>query len=182
MLVETLSMKFVKARRDASGVAANATNATFPSKVPTITKPSGAGVIELCSPDKGAVAQNGIVLIPYGTGSDNNTFELRVIGWRLVTNDEGKAGLWIPVLLVELHCTLSAAVGVAGATVVNTERFADTISLTTGNDDVSVDIVSPTGEIIAHAMLDLKGFNLVETTFSINSGGTTDMNCLYALL
>lgn len=175
MLVETVSMSFRKAR------SANSTDSGFPSRVPTMTAPSGTGVINLCTSD-GMLAQNGMVLLLYGLGADNDTMSCRVIGWRSVGENDVTTGLWIPVILCEFAAVLSGATGVAGATILNTERFADTITLTTGNDDVSVDIVSPTGDVIAHAMMDLKGFQKVELTFKLGGTPPTSMNALVALL
>jgi hypothetical protein len=173
MLLETLSQAFAKA------LATDATDTSFLSRVPTGTEPTNDGVINLSK--DGAVCQNGILLIPYATAGDNDTFSMRLIGWRRLGNLSGTL-LWIPVVLVELACTASAAVGVAGRLVPNTQRFADTITLVTGNDDVSVDIVSPTGDVIAHVMADLKGFQKVELTFDSTAAGATAMNCLYSLL
>jgi hypothetical protein len=71
---------------------------------------------------------------------------------------------------------------VAGTPVVATERFVDTITLVTGNDDISVDIVSPTADEIAHVMLDCKGFMKIEITFDMTTGDPTGGNCLVSLL
>ena len=60
--------------------------------------------------------------------------------------------------MTELTCTMGAITGIVGRIIINTERFCDTIALVTGNDDVSIDIVSPTGDVGAHAVLMLKGF------------------------
>ena len=175
MLLETLSVDFVKA------LATDATNTSFPSKVPTATEPSGNGVIDLGGPGASAVVQNGILIVPYATAGDDDTFSVRVIGWRKLGNAPATL-LWVPVVLAELACTASQAVGVAGRLVVATERFADTITLVTGNEDISIDIVSPTGNVIAHALADLKGFKKVELTFDSTAAGTTAMNALYALV
>lgn len=166
-MIATLSNEFVKAR------SVNATDSSFPSRIPTTTEPSADGVIDL-APLAGRVADN-LLLIPYGTGSENDTFDLRVIGWRKVDT------LWIPVILAEVACTLSAAVGVASAPVINSERFVDTLSLTIGNQNASAEVVSPGDDVLAHLMLDVKGFSKVEITFAIDTGAT-GMNALYCVL
>jgi hypothetical protein len=117
VLLETISQPFSKCR------SVNATDASFPSKIPTGT-----------------------------------------------------------VILAQFVCTMSTQVGVAGREVLNTERFCDTITLTTGNDDVSVDITSPTGDVIAHASVDLKGSQKLELTFAMSTGSPTSANCLIALI
>lgn len=165
MGVGTLSGPWAKVR------SASATDSSFPSKVPTATEPTGAGVLDF-SP--GSQLEQ-LVLVPYGTGANNDTFDLRVIGWRLISD------LYVPVLLAQFAVTLSQAVGVAGKSVINTERFADTLSITYGNSNVDTSVVSPTGDLIAHAIVDVKGFNKLEFTFDLG-GTTTDANCLYARL
>jgi hypothetical protein len=181
MLLETLSQEFRKAR------SVNQTSNGYVSKVPTATEPSGdagtatgASVIDLGK--GGSTAQNGLLAVFYGTGSNNNTFSARVIGWRSAGSNAPDTMLWIPVVLVEFALTLSSTpAGVVGKTIVATELFADTIALTYGNDDISVDIVSPAADIIAHAVLDLKGFQKVEFSFT-TGGSATDCNSLLALL
>jgi hypothetical protein len=106
---------------------------------------------------------------------------VRLIGWRKLGSDPATQ-LWIPVVLAELACTACAVTGVAGKLIVATERFCDTITLVTGNDDISIDIVSPTGDVIAHALADIKGFSKLEITFDSTAAGTTAMNCLYAFV
>lgn len=181
MLVETLSTSFRKVR------SVNQTSNGYVSKVPTGVEPSGdagtatgASVIDLGK--GGMLAQNGALVCFYGVGSNNNTFSCRIIGWRSIGENDVSTMLWIPVVLVEFALTLSSTpVGVAGKTILATELFADTIGLTYGNDDVSVDIVSPAADIIAHAMLDLKGFQKVEFSFT-TGGSATSCNALLALI
>ena len=163
----TLATEFVRAR------SANATDASFPSRVPTTTEPAGAGVLDLAAL-AGRMPDN-LLLVPFGTGNDGDAFNLRVIGWRKV------AALWVPVLLAEIACTLSAAAGVAGAAVTDSERFADALSLTTGNANVSAEVISPGGDLVAHALIDVKGFARVELTFAV-AAGATGMNALYCTL
>ena len=169
----------------------NTTDTSFPSRVPTRTKPSGVGdaaaqTTSAIVGDNGTVAgpvQNGFRLKPYGAGSNNNTMSVRVYGWAYCI-DQGNANtaFWDPTLLVELLCTLTSSVtGPAGGVVTTTDLFADTIALTTGNDDVSVDLVSPTGDVAAHVVGDFKGFAFLEVTFSTGSSAT-NCNALIALL
>ena len=55
------------------------------------------------------------------------------------------------------------------------------LTLATGfNSNVSTEIVSPTGDVIAHCVQDVKGFAKVEVTFDMT--GATNGNALYALL
>lgn len=187
-LIATQSSPFQKAR------LTNQTSNGYVSKIPTTTEPkgdantaTGASVIELGG-KAGGPCQNAVLICPYGLHAsvDGKTMSFRVIGWRCVGlgGASPDTALWIPVKLVEFACTLSGTpVGVAGMTLIATEGFADTITLTgtTGNDDVSIDIVSPADDTIGHVVVDMKGSQKLELSFT-TGGSATSCNALYALL
>lgn len=185
MLQETLTMNWRRVRRT------NATDNGFPSRIMRATEPSGTGnsaaqatasaVFDLAS--GGGVVQNSLLIKPYGAGANNNTFSLRVIGWRKVIEDgDDTMSSWDPTVLCELACTLSSTpIGLAGKTIAATDLFADTIAVVTGNAGVTLDVVSPTGDVAALAMVDLKGFQKVEITYTTGSSAT-NCNSLIALL
>lgn len=79
---------------------------------------------------------------------------------------------------------MGTTVGVAGGTIVAAERYCDTIALvgTTGNDDISIDIVSGADNLIAHVVVDLKGSMLLEATFDMTTGDPVDANALLKFL
>ena len=162
-------------------LATNSTDTAFDSIIPKTTEPSGDGLIKT-SEGGGGVMPNAIKVLFYGTGDDNDTFSARVIGWHKIGVGTGAGRLWVPIILAELACTMSATVGIANAPVVATERFVDTITLVTGNDDISIDIVSPTGDEIAHAVLDLKGCQYIEFSFDTTAGDPTGCGGLFAYL
>lgn len=160
------------------GHATNSTATSFASKIPTITEPSGDGVHKVAP---GSWMPNAIMAVFFGAGSENDTFSARIIGWRKIATGGGDPNtLYIPMVLAELGCTISATVGIANSPLVATDRFVDTISLITGNDDVSIDIVSPTADEIGHVVLDIKGCNYLE--FSYDMTGATNGNCVFAYL
>lgn len=154
-------------------LSTNATDASsFPSKVPTTTEPTTTAI----DVTRGDTTYNNILILPYGVGSDNNTMLIRLIGWKKIGT------LWIPVPILEATCTLSAVVGVSGAEVSNTERFADTITFQSWvNSNISAEVVQPTGDIIGHILADIKGFSKIEFVFHRNSSATS-CNALYTLL
>lgn len=131
-------------------------------------------------------AQNRVILVFFGTSAADQTFKARLIGWRYCTDRNADmvktTSLWIPVTLAEFTVTLGTSPGLAGAIVDNTNFFADTIALsgTSGNDDISIDIVSPADNTIAHVVADLKGFQKYEVTFDRNSSAAS-ANGLVAL-
>lgn len=166
----TLQRTYARAR------TANATDNPFPVKSPTAAEPTGAGVIDLFRPLGGA---NSLRLMPFGAGADNSTLSVRVIGWSCVGDNAGN-NLWVPTILAEYSAILSAAVGVAGRAVLDTERFADQVTLVTGNDGVDTSKISPANDTPAHVLVDLKGCQKVEVVFQL--GTATGANALFHTL
>lgn len=173
----------------------NQTSNGYVSKIPTTTEPvgdagtaTGAAVIDLTAPDTlgGLTSANRAMVHFFGAGSDTNTFSCRVIGWSCVAQAPGglalggRPVLWVPTVLVEVQATLSVQVGIAGSSALNTDRFADTIALTgtTANAGQGVEIVSPANDTIAHLVVDLKGAQKLEFSFT-TGGSATDCNALY---
>lgn len=180
ILLATLAERFFKAR------SVNETSNGYRSLIPTVTEPSGdagtaTGASILDNQRGGGAGQNCIRVLPYAIGSNNNTFSLRVIGWDYVGNNPNPGEvrrLWIPTPLCEVACTISSTqVGIVNSQVLNTEMFADTISLTYGNLNVGIDIVSTAADIVAHFVLDLKGCQKYELIFT-TGGSATSCNAL----
>lgn len=175
----------------------NATNATFPSRIPLATDPfvtagvsgdadtaTGSSVIRLTNELFGGQSQSGAEFLFYGVGADNTTFSARIIGWSpLVTSGLTEVTpdtqIWIPVVLVELACTLSAVpIGLANKAIVATELFCDTMTVvgTTGVAGLDMSITSPANDTIARVFVDLWGHTELEVTFDMT--GATSANAL----
>ncbi len=167
-------------------LATNQSATSFASKVPTITEPTGDGILDLRP-----FVQKRMKLWPLLLGSDNDVASFRIIGWHSVLL-EGSKTLWFPSAIAEFVCTGSAAVGIAGAAVLNTERFADTITPvakmtrdaviaagTAINSDY--EILSPTADLIAHIIMPIAGYEKLELT-SDETTGTPSINALYTFL
>lgn len=157
-------------------LASNSTATAFAANAPTVTEPTGAGIVDLAR--AAGRVHNNVLLVPFGAGSANDTFDVRVSGWSKVGT------LWVPVVLAEFECTLGATTGVAATAVLDTELFCDTIALDTAYSalaGVSASVVSPANDTVCHALLDLKGFSKVEIEFD-RTAGATACNCLYRLL
>lgn len=172
----------------------NCTDTSFASKIPTITEPTGTGstasdatVIDLMGGGlPSGPIQNGMSLCFFGAGSDTNTFSARLIGWNPLQTERAapvtpNTQLWIPTVLVEVSVALSLQVGIAARAVINTDRFADTITLTgtTANAGVNVNIVSPANDTIAYMYVDLAGFTKVELITDLT--GATNANALFRM-
>lgn len=153
--------------------ATNDTSNSFTAKVATVTRPSGDGVVTI--EQVGRYTRNNVILVPYGIGSDNNTMSMRVINWKEIS------GLWIPLIVCEVACTLSTSVGVAANAVLNTERFADTIALTYGNAGIDCQVFSPANNTPGHVTVDAKGATILEVIFS-RGGSATSCNALVSYL
>lgn len=167
----------------------NQTSTSFVSKVPKAAEPvadaaTATGEATIDMRNGGSLVQNGVLILPYAIGSNNNTFSMRVIGWRRF-GDNPETYIWLPVTLLEVLCTVdSGLVGLANKTIIATEMFCDTITIvgTTGNPNVSCEIVSPADAAsIAHIVVDAKGFEKIELSFSTGSVATS-ANAIIATL
>ncbi len=134
----------------------DATDASFATVSPTATEPTGSGIVDMAN--KGRIVQNGVRLTIIGTGQDDAVLTgLRIYSWEEMPGSNTQKSLWYPTLLCELAAILGSKTGVAGTPFDTTYFFADVITITTGNSNVSVEAVSPSGNEIAHAILDAKG-------------------------
>jgi hypothetical protein len=180
-----LSRPYQKARATNSGAT------SFASKVATITEPSGDGVIQLAHGPNGHVPCHAL-LLPYGTGDANDVFDFDVWGWRRLGSGTPGNTIWIPSRIAGFTATLGTHTGVAGAPVVATELFADTLTIraTVGEATITADVTregthvvySPADNTSAWAKICLYGFEKIEVIFDMTTGDPTGGNCLIAFL
>lgn len=147
-------------------LATNSTDASFPTCAATITAPALAITLGTSGPGGHSVPST-MCVVPYGVGADNTTFKIRVIGWRLMSS------LYVPTILAQYTCTNSTSVGVAGQSVVATERFVDTLTADAMNPSGGVEAVSTANNTPAHFIFDTKGCPLIEFAFDMNSSATS---------
>lgn len=159
------------ARRYALVRAADSTDSPFPSRVPTLTAPSGAGVVEMSV--KGRLARK-LKIIPVGTDAADETFDMRVIGW-----NRASAGLlWIPETLWQGTVTLGATTGVNASEVENEYFLADTIVAAAGYA-AEVEL-SPADDTVAHIVVDTHGAERAEVTFDLTlAAGANALVAMY---
>jgi hypothetical protein len=148
---------------------ANATDTSFPSRVPTSTQPA-----KMVPAD--TVGNDTLELVPFGVGSGNN-FNMRIIGWRCVSpTTAGGLALWVPTPIATLAVTLgTAATGVANTAVGASQYFATSVVLTDGQAAVPS---APSGTI-ARIIVGMDAFQGFELIFDRNSSATS-ANCLYS--
>jgi hypothetical protein len=152
-------------------LATNATDTSFAAIIPTITEPSGDGVFSVPG---SSTAPGTLYIYPFGAGSDNQTFDLRVSGWRYAVSSGG-GKLWLPVTLCEMSCTLSTLVGIADAAAVATDRFADTITVNKGIGAVWTATANATPAMVAVPLCGCSKFK-----FSVDMTGATNGNAFFA--
>ncbi len=164
--------------------ATNQTSATFVAKPPQAAEPaddtaavtSGTNQVWFDMNRGCGFTQNGLKIMPIGVGNDNTTFSLRVYAWERYGSDS-TTYIWWPTLLLEAACTIDVdIVGLAGRLLGTSDVGVDTITLvgTSGNANVSHELVSPAdGKSQAHIIVDTKGAERVEITFSTGSSATS---------
>lgn len=165
--------------------ATNATDTSFPTRIPTITQPAtGQGVFEMLQAQKlRGDSYNAVKLIPFSVCSDDDTADMQVILW----NREEFAGdplkkIWVPTKICQLALTFSSSVGVANGNIGTSSRFADTLAITMGNA-AFVLVHSPVATMAntpGFAVVYTLGAQLVEVVF--DQGNGTSINCLYQKL
>ena len=167
-------------------LAANSTTAAFSAPADATTAPVGAavdsaaGYISLATGSLVDYTPNAVMLKFFGAGADNTTGRCRVWGVRAGRSAAGVLS-YTHTLLAEYAFTLSAAVGVAGGVVTASERYADTITRTTGIENVSDKILSPTGDVAGHVVVDAKGHSLLLVDLVLGAGSpATSVNALWA--
>lgn len=175
--------------------AADATNASFPAiapqeGAPAYNTPAGMGVIPIGH--QGSIGPGRVLLVPYGTGSATNTFNMNVYGWRGTTfsSTTSQTKLWIPVLLSSYAVTLGSATGVANSDLGTTYLFNTSIVPTGGGVGVSSGmaatsldwyVISPGSNAIGMIVQATLGFRFLSVTYNLNSSATA-ANALYCKL
>lgn len=176
MLIETLSQVWRRA------LVTNATDASsYPTRTLQKTAPTLAnnpGLVQ-CS-NGGSVAQNLVKIIPFGVGSANDTFTMRVLQWH---TDDKFAHAWYPLPIGDFTCTLSTFAGVDGTQIDSNQLICDTITLTSGfaTANVSCELCSNAANVPAHAVLSIKGAYFLEFIFNMGSSATS-ANALISMM
>lgn len=155
---------------------------------------TGRSIIDLSVNGGGAgLVPKLMELWPYGIGTADDVFSMRVIGWTRVLpiGASEPRSFWVPGLIVDAACTISTFVGLAGFPVLDTEKFADTITITTANQptklgnttllDGYVKLYTFANNLPARIQVPLEGYEAVEVQFDPTTG-MTSMNALYRFI
>ena len=134
-----------------------------------------------------------VIILPFGAGSDTNTFDIRVYGWSKILKGAGNAAsgatldLWVPILLTQETVTLSTPVGLANSPINTTTPAGDTVlfpdtlaaNAITGTDNI--ERISPANNLMAGAVaVDLFGSEKIEIRFDMT--GATSGNALFRFI
>ncbi len=161
------------------GKATNATTTSFPSKVVTATRPTNDGVHVIGT-------SVGIVVVPYGTGDENDVFEMHILLWRSM--GAGSSLCWVPtrVTAAPFVCTMGTFAGSGGVSVLAaTDLICDTITnsdATLTSQSLNVSLNSPTDNTAAYIVATTFGAELIEFIFDTTTGNPTGANCVFAIL
>lgn len=127
----------------------------------------------------GQLVFRGAKIVPYGSKDDGGgqaagdaTFSIRIFGWTLFEQD-ALVSFWHPILLAEVECTLSVDLPIAIAPAASLFSYCDDITLTdtSGNQNVSCEIIAPQNGTPAHLIVDAKGSRFLELQFSREGSG-----------
>lgn len=154
--------------------ANNLTNA-YPTTAPTGSQPTVGtnGVID--PTEVTGKAWQTVQVLPFGGNNDNDQIVVRVVGW----NRTKTSGLWVPRILAEVTATLSSSItGVAAHDVLNTEFFADDLTLTSGG--IAVLYKGATDSLPAFFEVDINGSALISVQCKTGTAGDA-ANALYRL-
>ncbi len=178
----------------------NFSNNGYPTRAPQTLPPNqtavstglaaiGDGVIPF-GHGGGAMSPRGMMLVPIGAGSNDNTFSFTVLGWRATKLNVGLP-LWVPVPLMICQATLGSGVGIANSDLGASVLFADTITCSVGPTLINTAapntvppvvpdefLLSPTGDAVAAVFVRSFGFRFLEVIFT-TGGSATSCNALY---
>ncbi len=169
MMLRTQKGSFRKLRATNFATTFSTTLAKSGKTAPIVAGVITDGFVDLGA-DKGNLTVNALVLLFFGTNTNNNTGKVRIWG----VDIEESTGSYEWTLLAELGITLGNIQGTAGCAITSSDFEADTITLTYGN----ARLTSPANDVRgAQAVVDTLGHGWAYIEFDTNSSAT-DLNCL----
>lgn len=159
------------------------TSGSFSARNATSTEPSGDGIIDLESEQLGAGWHGKVpaylLLVPFGTGANNDTFDMRVYGYSatiptdLVTDTK----LYIPQLLCDVSATMSA---ITFSDYAADTFLVDTLTLNDGATDNGpwLSIVSPAEDMVGNIIIHTRGCRYIRFEFDLLVT-PTHANCMW---
>lgn len=160
----------------------NSTAASVVEPVPTLTRPSGDGVIDTRA-EFGGANPTRILVLPYGAGSSGNTCLLNLYGWKVLPpHGTSQNAIWVPFFLSSYTVTLCTVPGLANTDLNSSQLMAGTIVVVKGGTaGTDYGIMSPTGNSVASVWQKLNGCSIVSVVTGLNSSATS-VNALVSLM
>jgi len=151
------------------GLETNGTATGAPTvAVTSVTAPAGAtstgSEIILCTGLK-----NSLVLMPFGTDTDNDSYDLYVYGWY-----ETASGNYASTALLKVTCFLGATQGVANTDILAADFACDVFTDPSGTASVKIYDAPNAGQ--GHIVIDVDGCPVAQVIGNIDSGGTDAVN------
>lgn len=152
----------------------NSTDANYQLTIaPTTTKPttSDSSSSPATNYFVGPLSGSELHILPFGINAANEQFQIRVNFWRSIINAAGGTAstLWTPHQVGSFDITVGTAVGAVGATVLDTEFFADIITETGSTwDDTIVQAIISQANILTEIKLNTQGWELFSVEFDID--------------
>lgn len=159
----------------------NDSSASFATVVPTLTDPGSSSYTDYLNVVKAPAADldispNLMQIMPFGAGSDADTFDLRMYGFDYY-NHGSKVKQWLPYLLCDLSLTLSTPVGAGSALPTSSSRFCDTLTINHGAENVHLSGISNAENMPLAVTIDVFGCHYVQFDFDMT--GATSGNVMF---
>lgn len=157
-------------------LSTNSTSNAYALPAVAETNPASLGAIGMSLPGgMGKSLGNSLILAPFGTDAADETFGVRLYGFRRMgpapSGGVGDpAGYWVAIPILAFTATLGTGTGVAGASVTNTDFFADEISAITGTQ--AYDAPAVPANTRAWITVDVKGFEYVLPDISVGTAAS----------
>ena len=146
------------------------------------SEPAFSGLLKEFAPKAyafGSLVSNWLVLRPYGTDASDETFNMRVYGWRAALGDADGDVSYEAQLLAQFACTLGNVQGAADC-LINASNFECDTIVTTYGASADVQVVSPANDLRgAWCAVDLRGCVWPMVDFDMNSSAAS-ANALWA--
>jgi hypothetical protein len=161
-------------------LTSNSTSTGFTAQNTTTTEPSGTGVFNLLASSVGVGGGHKVpthlMLMPFGTNGDNDTFDFRVYGYNK-TNDS--TPIYVPQLLVDCSVVLCAIT----ATSIAADTFlADTITVNDGPPAGTVwqAVTSTAEDMASYVIIHTLGCQYIKFDWDLaGAQEAASMNCLW---
>lgn len=164
-------------------LAANSTSTAFTAQNATVTEPTGVGVINLLSTAEGWGGGHNVpayvLLMPYGTDGNNDTFDMRVYGYNRI---EGATPIYVPVLLLDISVVLCA---ITATDIAANTFLADSVTLNDGfaSSPQWLHIQNNAEDLAACIILHTMGCQYLKFDFDLaGAQEAVSMNCLIRAL